>query len=398
MEKYFNIFVNGYQGYASYLWNDILNPTWNSYFYWLLIVSGFFFILEIYLPWRKNQEKKNNQFLYVTGIFIIALLILFLAGQSIGDFAAFGITWKISLLYIGYIINAIRIGTIQLRKDFWMDGFYMFFNFFLFSLIIYNAASDVVVNFFNNGLKMLFDFDLQSMNPMNSFPYWAVLLIGFFVRDFVQWWVHRLLHNNERLWEFHKVHHSVEEMGFAAHLRYHWMENVVYRSLEYIPLALLGIGLYDFFVIHIFTLAWGHFNHSNISVSGYVTGGILGALIGIVLANSLLEITIFEGVSLIAKLGIFASSIAFFSFAIGPFMRKLFNSPEMHIWHHSYDLPPEHPSGVNYGLTLAIWDYIFGTAYVPHNGRDIRLGFPGVEEFPTSFPEQNIHGFGKKTN
>ena len=48
------------------------------------------------------------------------------------------------------------------------------------------------------------------------------------------------------------MHHSVEEMGFAAHLRYHWMENIVYRTLEYIPLALLGIGLYDFFIIHIY--------------------------------------------------------------------------------------------------------------------------------------------------
>ena len=27
-----------------------------------------------------------------------------------------------------------------------------------------------------------------------------------------------------------------------AHLRYHWMENLVYRSIEYLPLALIGIG------------------------------------------------------------------------------------------------------------------------------------------------------------
>jgi len=341
MGRYWDIFINGYQGYASYLWQDILNPSWNSYFYWLILVSLFFLLLEVVIPWRKGQP-----------------------------------------------VN---------RKDFWMDGFYMFFNFFLFSLIIYNAASDVIVNLFNDGIKSVSGFNLQASNPMNMLPYWTVLLIGFFVRDFVQWWVHRLLHKSERLWEFHKVHHSVEEMGFAAHLRYHWMENVVYRTLEYIPLALLGIGLYDFFVIHIFTLAWGHFNHSNISVSGRITGGILGGLIGIVLANSLLEITIFEGVSLIGKLGVFFGSIAVGSLVLGPIMRKLFNSPEMHIWHHSYELPEDRHTGINFGLTLAIWDYIFGTAYVPHDGRDIRLGFPGVEEFPENFVQQNLHGFGGKS-
>ena len=337
--KYWDIFVNGYSGYANYLWKDIANPSWNSYFYWLIIVSVFFLLLEVIIPWRKGQP-----------------------------------------------VN---------RKDFWMDGFYMFFNFFLFSLVIYNAASDVIVNLFNDGIKAVSGFNLQASNPMNSLPYWSVLLIGFLVRDFVQWWIHRLLHKSETLWEFHKVHHSVEEMGFAAHLRYHWMENVVYRTLEYIPLALLGIGLYDFFVIHIFTLAWGHFNHSNISVSGRITGGILGGLIGIVLANGLLEVTVFEGVSQISKWGIFFGSAAIGSFVLGPVMRKLFNSPEMHIWHHSYELPEDRHTGINFGLTLACWDYLFGTAYVPHDGRDIRLGFPGVEEFPEDFAKQNLHGFGK---
>ncbi len=343
MEKYYNIFVDGYKGYANYLWNDILNPTWNSYFYWLLLVSAFFFFIELIVPWRKKQAL--------------------------------------------------------LRKDFWLDFFYMFFNFFLFSLIIYNAASDVIVNLFNDGIKGIFGgFDMQASNPMQHLPYWSILLIGFVVRDFVKWWIHRLLHRSDRLWEFHKVHHSVEEMGFAAHLRYHWMENVVYRTLEYIPLALLGIGLHDFFVIHIFTLAWGHFNHSNISVSGKVTGGIVGGFIGIVLANNLLGIHVAEEFSVLGKVGIFLAAIAVGTFLLGPFMKILFNSPEMHIWHHSYKLPKEKRYGVNFGLTLAVWDYIFGTAHIPHDGKDIRLGFPGVENFPASFVEQNTYGFkdGKK--
>ncbi len=341
MSNYLETFINGYAGYAGYLWSEITNPSWHNYFYWLLMVSGVFFLLEVVIPWRKEQKT--------------------------------------------------------LRKDFWLDGFYMFFNFFLFSLIIYNAASDVVVTLFNDGIKSVFNgFDLQSLNPMQSWPMWAILITGFLVRDIVQWLVHRLLHRSEFLWQFHKVHHSVEEMGFAAHLRYHWMETVVYRTLEYIPLALLGIGLHDFFVIHIFTLAWGHYNHSNISIPYRVTGGVVGLLIGIVLSQNLLDTALCLDCSLLSQFGLVGLTTLLGAVVLGPLMPKLFNSPEMHIWHHSYHLPEGKRFGVNFGLTLAIWDYLFGTAHIPHDGKDIRLGFPEIEEFPTDFASQTLIGIKRK--
>ena len=98
-------------------------------------------------------------------------------------------------------------------------------------------------------------------------------------------------------------------MGFAAHLRYHWMENIVYRTLEYIPLALLGIGLHDFFVIHIFTLAWGHYNHSNISIKRWIVGGVVGVFIGLIWTSSLL------GINLVGDLGLL--SIIIFTLLTG---------------------------------------------------------------------------------
>jgi sterol desaturase/sphingolipid hydroxylase (fatty acid hydroxylase superfamily) len=337
---YWETFLKGYKGYASYFWQQITQPGWNNYFYWLILVSVFFLILEWISPWRKEQPR--------------------------------------------------------FRKDFWLDAFYMFFNFFLFSLIVYNAASDVVVRFFNDGIRQLTGFDLSASNPMKFWPAWAVLLTGFVVRDFVQWWVHRLLHRSNRLWEYHKVHHSVEQMGFAAHLRYHWMETIVYRSVEYIPLALLGIGLHDFFVIHIFTLAVGHYNHANISVPGYVTGGVLGFLIGIVAANGLFDVNIFGALSLLQKIAALAGFALAGALLLGPLMKRIFNHPEMHIWHHAHDLPQERRYGVNFGLSLAIWDYLFGTVYLPKDGRDARLGFPGLARFPHSFWGQITYGFRSK--
>lgn len=334
MEKYIDLFFTGYTNYASYLWREItfqVQPFWKNYFWMLITVSIVFFILEWIRPWRKNQAK--------------------------------------------------------FRRDFWLDFFYMFFNFFLFSLIIYNASSEVVVNFLNNWIFFLTDFNLQAANPMQHWPQWAILFTGFIVRDFIQWWVHRLLHTSPTLWEFHKVHHSVAEMGFAAHLRYHWMENVVYRSIEYIPLALLGIGLHDFFLIHIFTLAWGHYNHANIQISGRITGAVVLGLIALFISTTQFQLSLWPmiGISLLGA-GVGAT-------VLGPLMKYLFNSPEMHIWHHAHDLPENRRSGVNFGLTLSIWDYIWKTNYIPYDGRDIRLGFPGVEHFPDRFSSQNLHGF-----
>jgi len=340
MGKYIDIFINGYTGYASHLWHEITHPHWKNYFYWLILVSLFFFAMEVIIPWRKKQ-------------------------------AVF-------------------------RRDFWLDAFYMCFNFFLFWLVIYSATSDVIVNLFNDGISMITGgFDLQAMNPLNNLPIWGILLIGFFVRDFVQWWIHRLLHKFDWLWQFHQVHHSVEEMGFAAHLRYHWMENVVYRSLEYIPLALLGIGLHDFFIIHIFTLAWGHYNHSNITIDGKITGGIVGLLLGIIISQGLLDINLIDQPTLTTSIITILGTMTVGILLLGPIMKYLFNSPEMHIWHHSYELPESRRYGINFGLTLAIWDYIFGTAYIPHEGRDIKLGFPGVDRFPDSFVGQAVLGFKK---
>lgn len=67
----------------------------------------------------------------------------------------------------------------------------------------------------------------------------------------------------------------------------------------------------------------------------------------------------------------------------------------MHMWHHAYNLPDSHRYGMNYGLSLSLWDYIFRTAYVPYSGKDIEIGFHGDQEFPQEFVGQITHGFAK---
>lgn len=61
----------------------------------------------------------------------------------------------------------------------------------------------------------------------------------------------------------------------------------------------------------------------------------------------------------------------------------------MHIWHHAKELPNKY--GVNFGISLSLWDYIFKTDYIPFEGKDIELGFEKDETFPKSFILQEIY-------
>jgi sterol desaturase/sphingolipid hydroxylase (fatty acid hydroxylase superfamily) len=230
------------------------------------------------------------------------------------------------------------------RKDFWLDAFYMFFNFFLFSLIGFNAISNIAVDSFNSLLALVGIKNLVAIN-LGSMPNWSQFLIMFIVADFIQWNIHRLLHKSKYLWEFHKVHHSVVEMGFAAHLRFHWMETVIYKTIQYIPLAMLGFGIQNFFIIHIIAVAIGHLNHANLKLT------------------------------------------------YGPF-KYVLNNPVMHLWHHARHLPKNN-YGVNFGLSLSLWDYLFKTAYIPNQNANEPLGFEEIEQFPKTFIKQEIYPFKK---
>jgi sterol desaturase/sphingolipid hydroxylase (fatty acid hydroxylase superfamily) len=68
----------------------------------------------------------------------------------------------------------------------------------------------------------------------------------------------------------------------------------------------------------------------------------------------------------------------------------------MHIWHHAKKQPTKY--GTNFGLSLSIWDYLFRTAHVPSNGRDVELGFNNDDTFPKNAVNQLIWPIGKGKN
>jgi len=288
MEKYIEAFINAFKGSLHWTWKSIMfdiNPWYTNFFWGLIVISVVVWGMEVLFPWRKNQA-------------------LF-------------------------------------RKDFWLDGFYMFFNFVIFSIVISGFYRVLEVVFSDVGLtiKSIVLFDISELS--NGLQ----LLVFFVLLDFVQWLTHVLLHRYEFLWEFHKVHHSVKEMGFAAHLRYHWMENIFYKPLKTIAIMLLGgFEPEQAFIVHFVAITIGHLNHANIKV----TWG---------------------------------------------WLKYVFNNPVMHLYHHVKLLPENRKNGVNFGISLSIWDYIFKTNYIPENSGTIALGWEGDEDFPKSFFGQLLIGF-----
>ncbi len=286
--EYIQAFVSAFKNTVNWTWDSICFevPWYTNYFWGLILISLFVWILEIIFPWRKEQS-----------IF---------------------------------------------RKDFWLDGFYMFFNFFLFSIAINGVYNVLQTGFYSLGIT---DKSIALINPSN-WPMWLQLVVFFIVLDFVQWFTHTLLHKYPFFWKYHKVHHSVKEMGFAAHLRYHWMENILYKPLKTFAVMLLfGFEPTQAYIVHFIAITIGHLNHSNIKITW------------------------------------------------GP-LKYIINNPVMHLYHHAYKIP-EGTYGVNFGISLSIWDYIFKTNYIPEDSGTIKLGFPGDDTFPDDFISQNTYGFKK---
>ncbi len=286
----FDQFLEAQRAYAAFLYQQVVTPSWSNYFYWVLGSSLVIWALEARFPWRKDQPA--------------------------------------------------------IRNDFWLDFFYTFWNYFLFTLVVFAGVSSVFSDMFTRFLGNLGITNTVAIQ-LGSLPGWVQLVIIFVLRDFMQYNIHRLLHHVPWMWNFHRVHHSTEEMGFGALMRYHFMEHFIYRTLEYLPLAMLGFGISDFFVVHMFTFITGQLGHANLYLP-------LGKL------------------------------------------KYLLNGPQMHLWHHAKEFPASHPRGFNFGITLSVWDYLFGTVHFPNEDPDLTVGLPDDIQVGKGFWAQQFGVFGKR--
>ncbi len=172
--------------------------------------------------------------------------------------------------------------------------------------------------------------------PVTFWRMAMVTLIVVAVYDCAKYWVHRVHHQSTILWPFHSVHHSAEVLTPFTTARVH----PVFRLVQ---LAVFSV------------------------LVGLAQGVLLFLLIGEI---SILTIgganVIYFAFNLIGNLH---HSHIWISY--GRVMNHIFMSPCQHQVHHSLD--PKHHNK-NYGEVFAIWDWMFGTLYVPDGHEDLEFG------------------------
>ena len=149
------------------------------------------------------------------------------------------------------------------------------------------------------------------------------------INTFIGYWTHRLMHTRW-MWELHKVHHSAEEMNIITNFRSHPIEQLTVTLSNAFPVALLGASPSVILVYGALNMIYGSLAHSEIRHKSRIWD-------------------------------------------------ILFITPAAHRIHHSDR--PEH-FDTNYGV-LTLWDYLFGTYYLPSNEK-LHYGVQDGETFNRS--------------
>ena len=269
----------------------MLSMIWDlrGYFFWLLVISLCCWGLERVRPWRREQRALREQ-----------------VGQDL--------FWLVFNGHYAGVLMAVAAG--------WIQG-----------EMIRLAGSDPWSL-------------LEGVRLLAEWPLWGQFLFFLTAKDFCEWCVHNLLHRVSWLWSFHKLHHSIAELDWIGNMRFHWMEIVVYRSLTYLPLVVLGVDGAVILWMAAFSTLIGHLNHANLRISW------------------------------------------------GP-LRYLFNSARMHVWHH--DVAMHGKGGQNFAIIFSTWDWLFGTVYWPEEEEQPgELGFEGMEAFPKGLIGRLLYPFWRR--
>jgi sterol desaturase/sphingolipid hydroxylase (fatty acid hydroxylase superfamily) len=181
---------------------------------------------------------------------------------------------------------------------------------------------------------------LSRLHLVSSWPVWVQVLFFFVTHDLYIYCFHRLQHRTPLLWRIHEAHHATSDVDWISGARSHPLEILINQTIEFAPIVLLGgapeVALWKGALSSI----WGMYIHSNIDVrSGW--------------------------------------------------LQYVINGPEMHRWHHAVEIVD-----VNFATKLAIWDWLFGTAY--HPGKKPK-GYGLVEAgFPTGYFRQVAAAFRRR--
>jgi sterol desaturase/sphingolipid hydroxylase (fatty acid hydroxylase superfamily) len=226
------------------------------------------------------------------------------------------------------------------KPDLVTDLCYWFFipvfaRYFRIGLLVAGAAvlfgittADGLIAFYENG-----------HGPLAALPLVAQIILFLVGEDFITYWTHRLFHG-VRLWKYHAVHHSSEELEWISAARFHPINLFFGSVIADVVLLLAGISPNVFVVLGPFTIAHSAFVHANLD------------------------------------------------WTLGPF-KYVIASPVFHRWHHT---AAERGGEKNFAATFPVLDLLFGTFYMPAKELPDRYGVDD-KTFPTSFGAQLVHPF-----
>ncbi|MFT5476922.1 MAG: sterol desaturase/sphingolipid hydroxylase (fatty acid hydroxylase superfamily) [Planctomycetota bacterium] len=153
---------------------------------------------------------------------------------------------------------------------------------------------------------------------------------------------HWASHRVTFLWHFHRVHHSSKELDIWNANRFHCVEFLWGGYVGYFTMALIGFPAEEVVAVAFLLAVTNVYSHANVNIP------------------------------------------------LGP-LKYIFNNPQLHIWHHAASVDPRR--NVNYGSSLAVWDYLLGTAYRPEGRPTPELGYHGDEDFPSGLWAQFLDPF-----
>ena len=179
---------------------------------------------------------------------------------------------------------------------------------------------------------------LSRLNLFKTIPIWIQLIFFTLIHDLYIYWMHRFQHRNKWLWRIHEAHHSPKEVDWLSGSRSHALEILINQTVEFAPIILLGAPIEVIAFKGMISAVWGMYIHANINVHS-------------------------------GKL------------------QLIINGPEMHRWHHSTGKGRNR----NFSTKLAIWDWIFGTAYLPKDQKVDKYGLKAF--FPQNYFKQFIFAF-----
>ena len=234
------------------------------------------------------------------------------------------------------------------------DISYLFYNLFVHGLIFGWAmlSYEYLTNGIVAGLVAVFGPVTPSALPPAVVTQ-SVITVALFLSYEIGYWLHHwICHRVPFMWEFHRVHHSAEVLTPLTNFRVHPVDTTVFANVLAITAAIAnGVTHY----------AFGDTSHQY-ALSG--TNIILIVFMHVYIHLQHTELWIpFRGV-----------------------FGRIFVSPAHHQVHHSDN--PAHFNR-NLGSCLAIWDWMFGTLYVPEKQRE-KLHF-GCRARPLSGTQAHHH-------